>query len=234
MDSLEECKAHLDRITFDDFKKLMKGQPKKEMVCPPTPNTMKSLAAVPEDDKLHAVQGGLALDSLELHSGLLLDDIDNPRLLYGKGRSMSYEQKLAESWGDLSAEASGSFSIKPEPATNLAVVLPGSTKSLPDSSMTPLEANRALYRKHREMRLAVLEASKQFDKKRDDIQNRTLQTHAGLIMKRGVKPPIEVEDSHARALFETAAKRCGRSLRRTRNKTVSDVTGMLMRAAPER
>jgi len=212
----------------------MKGQPKQDMLlAPSTPNSVKPLKTVPEDNGLHAIPSGLALDSMVAPSGTLLDDDDNPRLLFGKGRSMSYEQQKG-SWGELvDGSGSGSFS-RPEAKkeASLALILPSQSDSAnTDASMTPLTANKALYRKHREMRLAVLDASKQFDKKRNDIQNRTHPTHAGLIMRRGVVPPVELEDSHARALFESAARKCGRAPKRTRNKTVSDVTGMLMKAA---
>jgi len=227
IDSLEECKAHLDRITFDDFKKLMKGQP-KECIGPPfvpsSPNSLRGLTPVPEG-QLHPITSGVALESLNVPSGLLLDDsIDNPRQFYGKGRSHSYEQK-GGSWD--AADASSSFT---RTDASLALVLPmhtGSDFEEITSNMTPLTANRALYRKHRELRLAVLEASKQFDKKRNDIHSRDHLTNASLIMKRGVKPPVEVEDAHARALFENAAKKCGRAPKRSKNKTVSDVTGMM-------
>ena len=91
-------------------------------------------------------------------------------------------------------------------------------------NQSPLVVNRALYRRHREMRMAVLDASKQFDTAR---KSRQQKEKAGLVMKRGAKPPIEIQDQHNRAMFEAAAKRCGRA-KRSRNKTVSDVTGMMM------
>lgn len=217
----------------------MKGQPKEiagTSVCSlaasvSETNSLRgaSLSSVPEGI-VPAVAREEILNSIDTPSGMLLDDsLENPRMFYGKGRSHSYEQK-GGSWD--AAELSDHFA-KPEltKESSLALVLPSHRdpdieEITNDSSMTPIAANRALYRKHREMRLAVLEASKQFDKKRNDIQNRSHQTHAGLIMKRGVKPPVEVEDAHARALFDSAAKRCGRS-RRAKNRTVSDVTGMM-------
>ena len=181
---------------------------------------------VPEG-MLPIVPSEATLEDLDLPSELLFnDDVENPRLFYGKGRSMSYEQK-GYSW-----DASDDKQEVNKDAS-LAVILPSHPASEFDEidpSLTPLTANRVIYRKHREMRLAVLEASKQFDKKRNDIQNRNHQTHAGLIMKRGVKPPVEVEDAHVRTLFENAAKRCGRP-KRTRNKTVSDVTLLLASTA---
>jgi len=220
----------------------MKGQPKEiagASLCAfgaaSEPNSLRgeSLRSVPEGI-VPAVTNDAALNSIDGPSGMLLDDsLENPRIFYGKGRSHSYEQK-GGSWD--ASDMSGHFG-KPELTkdASLAIVLPSHPDSdfdeiANDQSMTSIAANRALYRKHREMRLAVLEASKQFDKKRNDIQNQSLQTHAGLIMKRGVKPPVEVEDAHARALFETAAKRCGRS-RRAKNRTVSDVTGMMSKKA---
>ena len=95
----------------------------------------------------------------------------------------------------------------------------------PKVKESPLTVNRALYRKHREMRLSILEASKQFDMKRKTME----QGKAGLIMKRGEKAPVALEDKHTREMFEAAAKRCGRA-RRPRNKTASDVTGMMAKA----
>ena len=230
IESLEECKAHLDRITFEDFKRLMKGQPKEIVVgsslgsfaSPSEPSSLRGLSTVPEG-MLPVVPSDAALEDLDLSSGLFQDDeIENPRLFYGKGRSLSYEQ----TGGSWDADDSREFNKD----SSLAVLLqshPSGAFDEIDASMTPLTANRVLYRKHREMRLAVLDASKQFDKKRDDIQSRNHLTRAGLIMKRGSKPPVEVEDAHARALFDSAAKRCGRfskQQKHTRNKTVSDLT----------
>lgn len=223
LESLKDCKAHLDRITFEDFKMLMKGQP-KEIV----PNTVKSLPSVDEEDKsnLHVIESGVELEFQDITNGTS-HDLESLLQGHGKGRSLSFEQK-GGSWRETFDGGMRHESIKD---ASLAVILPTHAVSefeeiTNDMSMTPLIANRALYRKHREMRFAVLEASKQFDKMRNDIQNRE-QRYAGLIMKRGSKAPVEIEDSHSRKLLETAAKKCGRSTRQKRNKTVSDVTGML-------
>mmetsp|Transcript_11369 Transcript_11369/g.14975 ORF Transcript_11369/g.14975 Transcript_11369/m.14975 type:complete len:109 (+) Transcript_11369:1-327(+) len=105
--------------------------------------------------------------------------------------------------------------------------LAAESKELENKS--PLIVNRALYRRHREMRLGVLEASKQFDNARKFRQQKE---KAGLVMKRGAKPPIEIQDQHNRAMFEAAARRCGRA-KRERNRTVSDVSGMLLAQTPE-
>jgi len=244
-DSLQDCKAHLDRITYEDFKRIMKGQPKEHARMPPptvllsTPSAKidaKPLSVVPEGDK-HAVSS----PDLEAQGEEeLLGEQQGSPSRSGMKRSRSYEQKSS-----LWDQSTSSLNLDDFPPPVLdrdasrAVLLPGKTRDelhneiITDSRASPLVVNRALYRKHREMRFAVLEASKQFDKKRLEIQEMSapneMDKRASLIMKRGVRPPVELEDAHQRALFEAAARRCGRA-RRTRNKTKSDVTGMLLKA----
>ena len=213
VDSLEECSAHLNRITFDDFKRLMKGQSKEKAPRPGSGQSSSSIAS----SKLAAVpETGVDLPSKSLTDIELRDH-------NGKKKSASYEGK-SDMWdeGDKS-ERSRSQHL------NRAVRLVEDTETLKESTKSPLVINRAIYRKHREMRMAVLEASKQFDKKRIKRQESESVAQASLIMKRGAKAPAALEDEHTRALFEAAARRCGRA-RRTRNKTVSDVTGMLLKS----
>jgi hypothetical protein len=220
MESLDECKAHFERITFEDFKKLMKGQP-KEAICSAGPSRM--LPCVPEGKKF----GEECMDVFEVQSSLERE-IENPRAYFKKGRSVSYEHERP-SWDLEGRDAS------------LALSLPVNDEefggSLKDLSLSALNANRALYRKHREMRLAVLEASKKFDLKRATISssNAASARHAGLIMRRGSTSPVQLEDAHTRALFAQAAKRCGRlslvsssvARQQWHLKTTSDVTGMI-------
>lgn len=221
-ESLEECKAHLERIMFDDFKKLMKGQP-KEVPYPQSPGI--GLAGVPEGESMEmGLEVGQSIDDLDLWadpSDMLDDTIENPRLYFGKKRSASYEQKKS------------SWDVSDMKDANLALLLSTRASEANDEiacTSSFLAGNRALYRKHREMRLAVLQASKQFDMKLTDIHTKTQQTRANLIMKRGSLPPVEVEAERSRDRLEMAAVRCGRERKRARNKTVSDVTGMLLLA----
>lgn len=256
-DSLQECKAHLDRITYDDFKLLMKGQPKEprrtsslqfqtsagSMLMPPDLTETKSTTLGVVHEAPPEVQSSPSLvDHFNQQAEQRL--ADERRGAFGKKRSKSYEAK-ANVWdqGSISVSNDDDMDLMPpclERDASRALMLPGRmalagdvqhTQLIRDTSKSPLLVNRALYRKHREMRLAVLDASKQFDKKRHEILNKSppVAHRASLIMKRGERPPVELEDQHQRALFEAAARRCGRS-RRLRNKTVSDVTGMLMRA----
>jgi calcium-dependent protein kinase len=246
MESLEECKARLNRITFEDFKRLMKGQPKDHVkVIPPLTvsalrNAEVSVGINSTDKNLRSAPGhlvsGLSTEGLtpvreEKTNGIgasasdleLLDQQSDSHLIYKKKRSHSHEPG-SPLWVENERNASGDLRD-----SSRAVMLPGHVDGLheeviKDMNMSPLVINRALYRKHREMRTAVLDASKQFDEKRTE---RLALPRAALIMKRGATPPVELTDMHNRAMFEAAAKRCGRA-RRTRNKTVSDVTGMLI------
>jgi len=117
-----------------------------------------------------------------------------------------------------------------------------------DESKTPLVVNRTLYRAHRQMRLAVLEASKRFEEQQAQRARDILTAEeegkeadavgtygAGLVMRHGQKKPVTSEavrtwliqnEKRQEALVEKANKRCGRG-RRTRKKTISDMSGML-------
>merc|ERR1712176_1390282 len=107
--------------------------------------------------------------------------------------------------------------------------------------------NRKLYRAHRQMRLAVLEASKRFEEQQaahakevilsqreaEDANSNVVP--AGLVMRRGhkgqvsseqVKCLLRKEASQQQVLVEKATKRGGRG-KRSRKKTISDMSGML-------
>jgi hypothetical protein len=223
----------LDRITFVDFKRLMKGQPKaKDSSTRGQLLAEKTLEPVPE----HHLRNGESLEG-DMPEG----NLPEAEFIPPHKRSQSFDQTspLWASTGNMNAtsdDASLGSSTSLGRDASRAVLITNfdaeerraSLKTIPlttpsKESPSPLVLNRVLYRKHREMRISILEASKQFDQKRKTLQ----ASQAGLIMKRGAKAPDAMEDKHAREMFEAAAKRCGRA-RRSRNKTVSDVTGMMM------
>ena len=181
-DSLRQCAScEMDRITFEDFKKLMKGQ----------------------------------------------SETKRPSNLLTPSREMKRESDR-----EFLMEQRSSIALLPpqldlDRAATIAF-LPNRVTELRTELDTPLVSNRALYRRNRLMRLSVIEASKQFDKKRQERASKKVHVRASLIMKHGVQPPEGLEETHTSALFEAAAKRCGR-IRRSRNKTVSDVTGMMVK-----
>merc|ERR1712176_1710162 len=107
--------------------------------------------------------------------------------------------------------------------------------------------NRKLYRAHRQMRLAVLEASKRFEEQQaahakevilsqreaEDANSNVVP--AGLVMRRGHKGQVSSEQikcllrkeaSQQQVLVEKATKRGGRG-KRSRKKIISDMSGML-------
>jgi hypothetical protein len=246
-DSLKECKTRLNRITFEDFKALMKGTPKE-----PPMRAVHSEPALPLETVMEGESAELKRNPF--HSSPELDNLDNPnekRLAYGKKRSQSHT--VATTMWDSSAEFEKEAPANSSNSSSwYSMLFPSSRDDAKKGASTATKtstigANRSLYRRHREIRVSVLEASKQFDKKRAErlTENNNskhgvepssssavrpaVHQSASLIMRRGAQPPIELEDAHQRALFEAAARRCGR-MRRERNKTKSDVTGMLLKA----
>jgi len=102
-----------------------------------------------------------------------------------------------------------------------------------DENMTPLMVNRALYRQHRELRLAVLDASKRFEEKQ---KARNYLLPPSLVMRRGslgpgdkdVPPVLEqMESDTTEDSINNASQRGGRPNRDRRQKTVSDMTGLM-------
>jgi hypothetical protein len=100
-----------------------------------------------------------------------------------------------------------------------------------DESMTPLMVNRALYRAHRELRLAVLDASKRFEEKQKSRTDEHLMP--ALVMRRGTVErdstpiPKTMSEDVTEAILNNASQRGGRPTRGMRKKTVSDMTGFL-------
>jgi hypothetical protein len=113
-----------------------------------------------------------------------------------------------------------------------------------------LAVNRQLYRAHRQMRLAVLEASKRFEEQqtshardvliaqREEAEGESpagMIQKAGLVMRHGHREAVTSEAIRIlmqqnriqqQALVEKANRRGGRG-RRSRKKTASDMSGML-------
>ena len=120
------------------------------------------------------------------------------------------------------------------------------SETIHDSSQSALVVNRKLYRAHRHMRMAVLEASKRFEEQqaehakevilaeREASESRRI-AHAGLVMRHGHKKQVssksirsllEKNRQQHLVLVEKANRSSGRG-RRSRKKTVSDMSSML-------
>lgn len=95
-----------------------------------------------------------------------------------------------------------------------------------DDSKSPLVVNRSLYRAHRDMRLAVLEASKRFEEKRAKRQE---NDGAALPMMRRESTVASSSSWNKKAPSDQQIKlvnACHRGGRSMREKTVSDVSGL--------
>jgi len=117
-------------------------------------------------------------------------------------------------------------------------------KLINDETKTPLVVNRKLYRAHRQMRMAVIEATKRFEEEQTRRAREILEKHegnssqpvgAGLVMRHGLKKQVssqavrdwllKSQEEQSKQL-DIATKRGGRGKSR-RKKTISDMTGML-------
>ncbi|KAL7436643.1 hypothetical protein ACHAXH_006174 [Discostella pseudostelligera] len=134
----------------------------------------------------------------------------------------------------------------PSPASwkNMAVNLPEHNRTsvkvnnlLNDKSKTPLVVNRELYRAHRSLRLAILDASKRLEDERQRRAREEMRKEqawsnngAGLIMRHGgelsadaIKQFVVQQQKEEQRKVQEASKRSGRH---SRNKTASDIRGM--------
>lgn len=108
---------------------------------------------------------------------------------------------------------------------------------LSDKSKTPLVVNRELYRAHRSLRLAILDASKRLEDERQRRAREEMRKEqawsnngAGLIMRHGgelsadaIKQFVVQQQKEEQRKVQEASKRSGRH---SRNKTASDIRGM--------
>ena len=166
---------------------------------------------------------------------------------YRRTRSRSYDEKnrsprysIEDASAPIFAQDGRRFPVLPEQG-------PGHPNGMfVDDSIPAMPHNRQLYRAHRQLRLAVMDASKRFEEQQalraravlmaqeadSDSLNRG---QAGLVMRRvenktvsteQVRMLLEENQKEQQSLMEVANRRGGRG-RRTRKKTISDIGGML-------
>jgi hypothetical protein len=153
-----------------------------------------------------------------------------------KSRSMD-ETQLNSAMNCFPSDARRAVAL-PETDPNSAIVK--------DPNISALQVNRQLYRAHREMRLAVLQACKRFDEEQakrardvllaqEEENNKASKGTAGLVMRRvenktvsseAVRQLLEQNRKEQQDLMEKANKRGGRG-KRLRKKTISDMSGMM-------
>ena len=229
IDGINQCICcDRDQITYDDFVAIVKGQlcqrPKRSHGQEPT-TSVPVLATA--DEAADVEEFGMP----EVPS----------RRFYVKQRSCSMSEKVSEKWVN-DDEEDRSFSVggirhAGHETTDVHNVIA-------DSTMSPIVVNRAVYRAHREMRLAILEASKRFE------EDHARQAHARQIALRATNwqsystvsnrlvmqcrsvlefsrdTCVKSHSSH-QDLLNDASECGGRPQHKQRKKTVSDMAGLL-------
>mmetsp|Transcript_15641 Transcript_15641/g.34203 ORF Transcript_15641/g.34203 Transcript_15641/m.34203 type:complete len:1120 (+) Transcript_15641:578-3937(+) len=165
-----------------------------------------------------------------------------------------------QSVSDVSGDASGDFEAVADvvrdmllPETDHQHHTPGLEEVMNDKSKSALVVNRRLYRAHRQMRLAVLEASKRFEEQQarhardvilaqreeENSKNPVVVHGAGLVMRHGhskqvsseaIRTMLDRDRMEQRTFVEKATRRSGRGRRK---KTKSDMSAMLSMGADD-
>jgi hypothetical protein len=168
---------------------------------------------------------------------------------YVRGRSRSMDESEQAKQQNLHAVADAVRDML-LPETDHAHLHRQLDEVVKDESKSVLVVNRKLYRAHRQMRLAVLEASKRFEEQQAEHARQVIlaareqengedkspvMIQAGLVMRHGhtkqvssqaIRTLLEENRIAQQALVEKANRRGGRG-RKSRKKTTSDMTGML-------
>jgi len=196
-DTVGNTSSRRDRITYDDFLLLMKGQP-TNAPGESSSNQRLGFGSIPEDSE--PISG----EDIDLSvSG------ESLRHVYKKMRSRSMDDTTSPKRVSL-------LSLQHRSIGNI----------MNDESKTPLQVHRSMYRAHREMRLAVLEASKRFEEKQAKRQN--AEHGFALPMQRDSIGSLLSEKKvvfDQQSKLDSASQRGGREMTR-RKKTVSDVSGL--------
>ena len=229
---MHQCSCKMERIYYDDFLLLMKGQAKRETHRPSIVWSPQRALLRPEDQAIleelaeTSSEDSIKQDAPEGSSEQ--ERTETLRIEFGRKRSKSLD---AISRGSDISSMDGSRSRRSSMPVNLGSENPSPLLNAPN---TPLLAAREEYRKHRDLRIAIIEASKEFDTKRQAVRTATPLQKAGLIMKRGSEAPQDLEDLHQRALFDAAIRRGGRQALdkpvktgHRRKRTQSDITGLM-------
>jgi Ca2+-binding EF-hand superfamily protein len=231
MDCLRDIGSSHQQITFDDFLVLMKGQSDELIRRASSVRQSRfgtvNFASIPEE-----------MPSPEIGKKALRV----PRTPYRKQRSRSLGEQETTPWYDMDeiGEPRG-WKSTPDRRPSLMRIgreSPSFHDIMLDETKSPLIANRSMYRAHREMRIAVLEASKRFEEleaEREQARQVALAKKPpkelvsptpSLTMKRTSRAyvPRARQESDQKAL-DDASHRGGRH-RRGRRKTMSDISGM--------
>lgn len=251
-ESMNQCSCKSEKIDYDNFLLLMKGQSRRKSGRRSIVWGHQTEGLLPAQDinKVDDLVGDMNKVRLESNQAILEEDVEKagrPEEIKPAVGNGKYLRKRSKSFGDISIGSLDSSSqgqrtsyasrVRPSVAADGDLV-----RFIANEVRVPLLANREHYKKHRDLRVALCEASKAFDMKRqgrlvegtDKDLGSPLQC-ANLIMRRGSRAPADLESAHQRALVKAAVSRGGRhgsakhvKTRQRRKRTQSDVTGMLL------
>lgn len=227
-----------ERIKYEQFRAIMKGQAPEAPGLPIRSPGLRPRRLTSRQRSGEPALAGTFSDLPPVDESSKLEEdksaFETPDRIYVRKRSNSLKEKRSEKWVDYDDEGSQS-----------SLILSGRDSPivhdvLSDESKTPLEVNRTVYRAHREMRMAVLEASKRFEEQRARREHERkvqlglpngsqLHRPPSLVMRRGSVADVTVvkEEKVPQEVLDNASQRGGRPPRKKRNRTVSDMTGMM-------
>jgi calcium-dependent protein kinase len=233
VEGLREVGCDTSKICYDDFLKLMKGQSREiESARTPEPklkkpNTLEHIseASIIEEDPAEDDEKDDAQDI----------DEERERAEWLKSR---YSRQRSQSEGVIDLAPKPLHTDNNDLSTMHPMAIPehGEAEEKHDRTK-PLSANRNLYRAHRQMRLAVMDATKRFEEEqmkhvfKEEVKKSRASLGAGLVMKHGeskklstdeVRKILKKRQQEQQELLQKANKRTGRGP--GRKKTASDLT----------
>lgn len=238
-ESMHQCGCKTDKISYDDFILLMKGQSRRESYrpslvwSPQRPMLSAADQAILEELAESSTESSEAEDKGKQSPSETQNMEMSPKYNFGRKRSKSFDDI---SWASVSSNGMDNSRQRRTsmPANTKGIAIDAAFERSSLLGAPPLLATREQYKKHRELRMAIIEASKEFDSKTQSLHTPRPLDKAGLIMKRGSEAPQALEEMHQRALFDAAIRRSGRqafdrtsSPRHRRKRTQSDVTGLM-------
>jgi Ca2+-binding EF-hand superfamily protein len=249
LEGIRACCSNQTQICYDEFLLLMKGQKKQDkpdtslsyltqdlnmmdQLATSIHSSTNNLLTVPEEEE--------ALEGIaEYDEGPAFEEDD----MFGVALDGSNHSKSSYRSGTTVTSILSASKLLLDSHKRHDTVQDQTDNNSHQSAPTPLTVNRNLYRAHRTMRLAVLDASKRFEEmqvkrvfQEEVKKSMTSSFGAGLVMKHGETKKLSTEEVHEilrkrqeerNNLVQRAKRKSGRRQKNNRKKTVSDVSGMV-------
>lgn len=221
-DGLKEirCKAD-DKITFEEFKKFLKGQAPKDAML----SNLRSGDPALRRSSRKLINSSFALRAVQEGSTATktLPDATDKILSFNGLKPVPSK-----------AKATRAISVVLQPTDSMVrdgdddYDLPSIYSTGSNRSEVPLHPESEAFRLRLDFRLSVLHASKLFDQKRQSRYRLKPDNPAGLTMVGGARrPSMEVRNAQDGTHMAAASKRSGRRNRYNKKKTKSDLSLLL-------